>query len=106
MPTTTDLIGLAIDKNPVEFASAFDDILRQKQEAALEATKIELARTVYGEEPVEDEEDFGEVDFDSDDTADDTTYNDDLDIDLEDLDLDDLDLDLDLEDIADDNEDA
>jgi len=104
MPTTTDLIGLAIEKNPIEFASAFDDILRQKQEAALEATKIELAKSVYGnEEPIEDE---NEVDFDSDETADDTTYDDDLDIDLEDLDLDDLDLDLDLEDIADDNEDA
>jgi hypothetical protein len=106
MPTTTDLIGLAIEKNPVEFASAFDDILRQKQEAALEATKIELAKSVYGnEEPIEDENE-DEVDFDSDETADDTTYDDDLDIDLEDLDLDDLDLDLDLEDIADDNQDA
>ncbi len=104
MPTTTDLIGLAIEKNPVEFASAIDDILRQKQEAALEATKIELAKSVYGnEDPIEDED---EIDFDSDDTADDITYDDDLDIDLEDLDLDELDLDLDLEDIGDDNEDA
>jgi len=104
MPTTTDLIGLAIDKNPVEFASTIDDILRQKQEAALEARKIELAQSVYGnEEPVEDE---NEVDFDSNDTTDDTDYDDNLDIDLEDLDLDDLDLDLDLEDIANDNQDA
>jgi ribonuclease E len=104
MPTTTDLIGLAIDKNPVEFASAFDDILRQKQESALEAHKIELAKTIYGDEPEdEDEVDFGD---DSNESDDDTGDDDDLelDIDLDDLDLDDLDLDL--EDITDDNEDA
>ena len=104
MPTTTDLIGLAIDKNPVEFASAFDEIVREKAAAALEAHKIELAQSVYGSNEVEsDDED--DVDFDDVDLEDDSDDLDDLDLDLDDLDLDDLDLDLDLGD-TEDNDDA
>ena len=107
MPTTTDLIGLAIDKNPVEFASAFDEIVKEKAAAALQAHKVELANSVYGspetaESDDDDDFDFDEDDFDDDDVED---SDDDLDLDLDDLDLDDLDLDLDLGD-TDDNEDA
>ena len=86
MPDTTDLLGLAIDKNPVDFADAFDAILRDKAITALENKKIELAQSIYGEP--EDTDDFDDVDFDIDDL-------DDLDLDLDDLDLDDLDLDSD-----------
>ena len=105
MPTTTDLIGLAIDKNPVDFAAAFDDIVREKASAALEAHKIELAQSVYGSNEVEsDDED--DVDFDDIDLEDDSDEDiEDLDLDLDDLDLDDLDLDLDLGD-TEDNDDA
>lgn len=105
MPTTTDLIGLAIDKNPVDFAAAFDDIVREKATAALEAHKIELAQSVYGSNEVEsDDED--DVDFDDVDLEDDSDDDiEDLDLDLDDLDLDDLDLDLDLGD-TEDNDDA
>ena len=104
MPTTADLIGLAIDKNPVDFASTFDEIIRQKQEAALEAKKIEMAQSIYGEP--EDDLDDDDFDFESDDEDFDDGDVDDDDLDLDDLDLDLDDLDLDLEDIADDNEDA
>jgi hypothetical protein len=104
MPTTADLIGLAIDKNPVDFASTFDEIIRQKQEAALEAKKIEMAQNIYGEP--EDDLDDDDFDFESDDEDFDDGDVDDEDLDLDDLDLDLDDLDLDLEDIADDNEDA
>jgi len=86
MPDTTDLLGLAIDKNPVDFADAFDAILRDKAITALENKKIELAQSIYGEP--EDTDDLDDVDFDTDDL-------DDLDLDLDDLDLDDLDLDSD-----------
>lgn len=105
MPTTTDLIGLALDKNPVEFATAFDDLLRQKQEAALEARKEEIAKGLYGD-AVEDEDDFDlsdDVDFEADETDE---GDDDLDIDLDDLELDLDELDLDLEDITNDDQDA
>lgn len=105
MPTTADLIGLAIDKNPVDFASTFDEIIKQKQEAALEAKKIEMAQNIYGEP--EDDLDEDDFDFESDDEDFDDAGDDvDDDLDLDDLDLDLDDLDLDLEDIADDNEDA
>jgi hypothetical protein len=109
MPTTTDLIGLAIDKNPVDFASTFAEIIQQKQADALEAKKIELAQSVYGSpEDTDDDVDFDDVDFDTEDDEYDENGDD---ADLEDLDLDDLDLDLedldlDLEDITDDGQDA
>ena len=92
MSEVTDLIGLAINKNPVDFASAFNDIIQQKQSAALEAHKIELAQSMY--EPVENNVDtIDELDFQEDDFED--MDDEDLDeIDLEDLDLDDIDLDL------------
>lgn len=79
MTDTTDLIGLAIDKNPVDFADAIDTILRSKAADALEAKKIELAQSIYGSGETED--------------IDDGISDDDIDVD--DLDLDDIDLDLD-----------
>ena len=112
MPTTTDLIGLAIDKNPVDFAATFAEIVQQKQADALEARKIELAQSIYGgpqeaESDAEDDDfDFDEDDFDDVDMEDDDSVDDDLDLDLDDLDLDLDDLDLDLEDITDDGQDA
>lgn len=105
MPTTTDLIGLAIDAKPVDFAAAIDDILQQKAVDALEAHKVELANSIYGsqdtsvEDETGDEDDF---DFDTDELDDEDVSDDDLDLDLDDLDLDLDDLDLDLEDITDD----
>lgn len=82
MPETNELLGLTIDKNPVDFADVFDKLMRQKTMSEIESKKIELAQSIYGE-PEED--------------------------DLDD-DLDDLDFDIDLEDFLDDedinNEDA
>ena len=81
MPDTTDLLGLAIDKNPVDFADAFDAILRDKAITALENKKIELAQSIYGEaDDTDDTVDIDDIDFDDD--------LDDLDLDLDDLDLD------------------
>jgi hypothetical protein len=77
MTDTTDLIGLAIDKNPVDFADALDTLLRQKAMDELETHKIELAQSIYGEDP---EDNFND---------------DDSDLDIDNLDLDDIDLDLD-----------
>jgi hypothetical protein len=97
MPDTTDLLGLAIDKNPVDFADMFDQIIRQKAVDALENKRIELAQSIYAG-PEDD------VDFDDDDDF----LDNDEDADVEDLDLDDLDLDdldIDLEDLELGNED-
>ena len=88
MPDTTDLLGFAIDKNPVDFASTFDELIRQKASIALENKKTELAQSIYGtpEEDLDDDLDLDDVDLEDFDL-------DDFDIDLEDLDLEDLDLD-------------
>ena len=90
MPNVTDLLGFAIDKNPTDFAAAFDELVREKAAIALENKKTELAQSIYGSDEddlnLDDEDD---LDFDADEDLDDE----DFDIDLDDLDLDDLDLD-------------
>jgi hypothetical protein len=93
MPDVTDLLGFAIDKNPTEFASAIDDILRSKAAIALENKKTELAQSVYGSDEDPDEVDFETDDLDLDDDTDTEFDEEDFDIDLDDLDLEDLDLD-------------
>lgn len=100
MPTTTDLLGLAIDKNPVDFADQFNQIMMAKAADAVEAKRIELAQSLYGDQA--SEEDFDDVDLAADMDDDDFADDDDLDLDLDDLDLD-LD-DLDLEGIIDDQD--
>jgi hypothetical protein len=104
MADTTDLLGFAIEKNPVDFADTLNQMLQQKAQDAVEAHRITLAQAIHGgEDPVEEDD----VDLDADDDADDVgdddfefsedeldeLGDDDLDLDLEDLDLDDLDLD-------------
>lgn len=82
MPNNTlDLIGLAIDKNPVDFSSMVDDILRQKTLDALSAERISVAEKAYGT-PSSEEGDDGELDGE-------VFVDDDFDdqIDLDDLDL-------------------
>lgn len=78
MTDTTNLIGLAINKNPVDFADTLDTLLRQKAVDVIANKKIELAQGIYDEGQPED-----------------TDVDDDSDVDIDDLDLDDIDLDLD-----------
>jgi len=97
MPEVNDLIGLALDKNPVDFTAAVDEILRSKAMDALEAKKIELAQSIYGtpedDDTFEDEVqayDDEDENFDIDDIDDLDDEEIDFDIDLDDIDLDDL----------------
>ena len=89
MPTTTDLIGLAIDKNPIDFADAFDAIMKQKAVERLDDYKVDLAKTLYGEPEVDQDDQSDEFDFDTDET-DDIDVSDFDDIDLDDIDIEDL----------------
>ncbi len=92
MSDINDLVGFAINKNPVDFADAFNSIVQQKAAAALEAHRVEMAQSMYASaEENEDPDDVGEDEFEF--TDDD--FEDMDDVDLDDLDLDDLDLDLD-----------
>jgi len=91
MPTTNDLIGLAIDKNPVDFADTFNNLMMQKAVDAVELRSIELAQSVYGSEagPEEDEfEDYETAEGDDDGADLEVEFDDDLD--LDDLDLEDF----------------
>lgn len=106
MPTTDDLLGLAIDKNPVDFADTFNQIVMQKASDRIEQHRIDLAQAIYGEtadhedDVVDDEDDF-DIDSDDDDDSDDFDDDfEDLDFDVDDLDLDDIDL----EDLTDDED--
>jgi hypothetical protein len=105
MADTTDLLGFAIEKNPVDFADALNQMLQQKAQEALETHRVTLAQAIHGGEAPEDvdldaeTDDVGDDEFEfSDDELDDLGDDDDLDLDLEDLDLEDLDLDDDNED--------
>ena len=105
MTDTTDLVGFAIEKSPVDFADTLNQLLVQKAQERVEAHRVTLAQSIYDDvEPETDEEDDFEEDEDefdfSDDELDDLDDEDD-DLDLDDLDLDDLDdLDLDDEDVT------
>lgn len=116
MADTTDLLNHAFEKNPVDFADTFNQLMQQKAQDAIEAHRVTLAQSIYGgegvEQDVEETDDVDEVgddaddDFEfSDDELEDFDDEDDLDLDLDDLDLEDLDLD-DNEDFTDDQEDA
>lgn len=94
MSDPSDLLGYAFDKNPVDFASSLDSILRAKALDAIEAKRIEFAQSIYGEDTDDDADLTVDDDYDSDE---DDGYEDDEDIDIDlddvDLDLDDIDLD-------------
>lgn len=92
MPTTTELLGLAIDKNPVDFADTFNTLMMQKAAEAIDARQVDLAQSIYGaaEEPEEEDEfeDFDVEDIDDEDASDEDF--DDIDLDLDDLDIEDF----------------
>lgn len=85
MSDINDLIKSSIEKSPVDFSSALDDILNQKAQEAIEVRRIEIAQGLYGEPE--------EVNAEA---------NDDEDLDI---DIGDLDTDIDLEDIEDNEQD-
>lgn len=82
MADVKDLLGLAIDSNPVDFTDTLNDILQDKALQAIEAKRVEVAQSMY-DGPDESQEDEYDVPLPEDDVDD---------LDLDDLDLDDLDL--------------
>ena len=95
MSDVTDLLTHAVNKSPVEFADAFNDLMQQKARDAVEAHRVTLAQSIYNSADEDEDEDVVDnegipVDDDTEEDYDD----DDLDLDdLADIDLDDLDLD-------------
>ena len=100
MSDVSDLLTHAVNKSPIEFADAFNDLMQQKTRDAIEAHRVTLAQTIYdttGDEDVADEGTPDDEDVVDGDTEEDYSDDDDLELDdlddLEDIDLDDLDLD-------------
>lgn len=82
MEEILNLMSAAIDKKPTEFQNQLEQLLFNRAAAAVEAKRVDIAKSLYGEST--------EVDLDEDEDLDDL----DLDFDLDDLDLDDLEEDL------------
>jgi hypothetical protein len=82
MADVKDLLGLAIDSNPVDFTDTLNDILQDKALQAIAAKRVDVAQSMY-DGPDESQEDEYDVPLPEDDVDD---------LDLDDLDLDDLDL--------------
>ena len=80
MTDTTELLGLALQKNPTEFGDLFTQLIQQKQLEAIEQKRLEMAQSLYGSESEESEE--PEEDFEDDIYTDDIE---DFEIDLDDL---------------------
>jgi hypothetical protein len=57
----TDLIGYAVNKNPVEFQQTFNDLVTDRLAVAVDARKQELAKTIFADEPVADADSENEV---------------------------------------------
>lgn len=51
-----DLIGYAVNQNPIEFQQTFNDIVTDRLAQAVDARKIELAQNVFKDAPEADEE--------------------------------------------------
>ena len=70
--TTSDLLQHAIDKKPLEFETALDDILKHKLADRIDAYKQELAGSIYGSSEDDNDEEY-ENDFEYDDENEDYT---------------------------------
>ena len=105
MPTIDDLIDTALEQQPTQFASVFNNIMGEKAAEAIDAMRTSVAQGIYASEDELEPEDLDdEEDDDFDDEEDDDFDDDDCD-DIDDLDLDDDNLDFD-EEGFDDGEDA
>lgn len=95
MSDVTDLLTHAVNKSPVEFADAFNDLMQQKARDAIEAHRVTLAQSIYNSADEDEDEDVVDnEDIPVDDDTEEDYDDDDLDLDdLADIDLDDLDLD-------------
>lgn len=81
MPNTIDLIGQALEKNPVDFADTFSQLISQKAADAVAEKKVELAQSIYGDPETDTaDDDSDDIDFDIDfDDLDDLDYGEDSD---------------------------
>jgi hypothetical protein len=56
MAVVTDLINHSVDKKPSEFASTFDEFIKDRVATAIANKKVELSQALFGAPEVDDEE--------------------------------------------------
>lgn len=72
MTKPSDLILYSLEQKPIEFGDAFNTLIKDRLEVAVNNKKLELAKTLF-DEPVEDEEeneDSSEYEADNENTDD------------------------------------
>lgn len=63
-----DLISLSYEQKPIEFQQTFDALIADKIAAAVGNRKIELAQTMFGDQPAS--EDYESQELDQEETQD------------------------------------
>jgi hypothetical protein len=61
----TDLVVSAITQKPLDFETAFDNLVVGRLHSAIEDKKIEIARQMYGYQPEDDSETDQEQELES-----------------------------------------
>lgn len=69
-----DLVVAALDQKPLDFETAFDNLVVDRIRSAIENKKIKIAQQMYGYEPsneiedidFENDDEFGSTDLDTD----------------------------------------
>jgi hypothetical protein len=78
MVDTIDLFNQAMEKQPVDFAATFDQLMRQKAQMAVASYREEMAQNIYNDEE-------NEINYDDDRVSDDDSDEDDFILTDEDL---------------------
>ena len=55
MAVVTDLIHQSVDDKPSEFATTFDELIKDRVAAAVAGKKVELAQRLFGNPELDDE---------------------------------------------------
>jgi hypothetical protein len=67
-PRIMDLIGYAVNQNPVEFQQTFNDIVTDRLAQAVDDRKQEIAQAMFADEPVADAQGEDEQPADAEET--------------------------------------
>jgi hypothetical protein len=54
--TLKDLLMFSAHQQPVDFSQAFDELMVDKLQAAVDARKLEIAQTIFNSAPAEQEQ--------------------------------------------------
>lgn len=103
MPTVKDLLQASISEDALGFTDMYNEIMDERIGLAVEAKRLAVAQSIYGDEVVSEEV---ETETDEEVVSEDNEDLEDIDLDLEDLDISEEDIEEAEEDTAEDGEEA